>query len=69
MPEVEMKEQVIFVLSQRSEREATDKLIAIARTDRDATLKSRALFWLGQRNDPRAQELFMEILERRPPSQ
>lgn len=67
MPEAEMKEQVIFVLSQRSEREATDKLIAIARTDKDAKLKARALFWLGQRNDPRAQELYLEILERRPP--
>jgi HEAT repeat protein len=68
MPEPEMKDQVLFVLSQRSEREATDKLIAIARTDPDAKRKAQALFWLGQRNDPRAQELFMEILERRPPA-
>jgi len=68
MPEPEMKDQVLFVLSQRPEREATDKLIAIARTDPDTKRKTQALFWLGQRNDPRAQELFLEILERRPPA-
>ena len=64
-----MKEQVIFVLSQRSEKEATDKLIAIVRTERVAKLRERAMFWLGQRNDPGVPELMMEILERRPPSQ
>lgn len=67
MPDPEMKEQVIFVLSQRSESEATDKLIAIARTERNAELRSRAVFWLTQRNDPRVAELLVEILERRPP--
>lgn len=69
MPDLEMKEQVIFVLSQRSEKEATDKLIAIVRTERVAKLRERAMFWLGQRNDPGVPELMMEILERRPPSQ
>lgn len=66
MPEVEMKEQVIFVLSQRRESEATDKLIAIARSDRNQRLRERATFWLTQRNDPRVTQLLMEILERRP---
>jgi len=66
MPEAEMKEQVIFVLSQRRETEATDKLIAIARTDRDPKMRERAIFWLTQRNDPRVRDLLLEILERRP---
>ena len=65
IPEREMKEQVIFVLSQRNEREAADKLLAIARTDRDPQLKQRAMFWLTQRNDPRVADLLVEILERR----
>lgn len=67
LPDVEMKEQVIFVLAQRSEKEATDKLIAIARTEQDDRLRSRAAFWLTHRDDPRVRELMIEILERRPP--
>ncbi len=66
MPEVEMKEQVIFVLSQRRETEATDKMIAIARSDSNPKLRERAMFWLTQRNDPRVTQLMLEILERRP---
>lgn len=66
MPEQEMKEQVIFTLSQRSEREATDKLIAIARGDQNPKLRERAIFWLTQRNDPRVEAILLEILERRP---
>lgn len=69
MPEVEMKEQVIFVLSQRRETEATDKLIAIARSDSNPKLRERAMFWLSQRNDPRVTQLMLEILERRPPGE
>jgi HEAT repeat protein len=68
MPDREMKEQVIFVLSQRSEREATDKLIDIVRTEREPKLRERAIFWVSQRNDPRVPELLMGILERRPPA-
>lgn len=67
--EVEMKEHLIFVLSQRNESAATDKLIAIARNDGNSHLRSRALFWLTQRNDPRVEQLLMEILERRPGGQ
>lgn len=66
IPDREMKEQAIFVLSQRREREATDKLLEIARTERDAHLRQRAIFWLTQRNDPRVADLLLEILERRP---
>ncbi len=66
MPEAEMKEQVIFVLSQRRESEATDKLLDIARRDRDPRMREKAIFWLSQRNDPRISDLLLEILERRP---
>jgi len=58
----ELKEQVIFVLSQRSESEATDKLVDIARHDPDMELRKKAIFWLGQRNDPRVRQLLEEII-------
>jgi HEAT repeat protein len=50
----ELKEHYTFVLSQRDERAATDELIRIARADPDPQVRKKALFWLGQRDDPRA---------------
>ncbi len=40
-------------------------LIAVARTNRDSEIRKKALFWLGQSNDPRALDLFEELLTRR----
>jgi len=58
----ELKQQVIFVLSQRSESAATDKLIDIAKHDPDVELRKKAIFWLGQRNDPRVRQLLEEMI-------
>ena len=49
----DVKEHAIFVLSQRDESEATDALMRIVRDDPDAAMRKRALFWLGQKDDPR----------------
>ncbi len=62
LPDQELKEQVIFVLSQRSESAATDKLIDIARHDSNVELRKKAIFWLGQRNDPRVRQLLEELI-------
>lgn len=58
----ELKEQLIFVLSQKDDRAATDKLIDIARHDRDRDLRKKAIFWLGQRDDPRVRQLLEELI-------
>lgn len=58
----ELKEQVIFVLSQRSDSAAVDKLIDIARHDSDVELRKKAIFWLGQRDDPRVRQLLEELI-------
>jgi HEAT repeat protein len=58
----DVKEQLIFVLSQRREVAATDKLMEIARTEPDRELRGKALFWLGQKNDPRVKQLLLEII-------
>ncbi|HEX2190990.1 MAG TPA: HEAT repeat domain-containing protein [Longimicrobiaceae bacterium] len=57
-----MREQVIFVLSQRQEPAALDRLIQIARGDRDPALRQKAVFWLGQSEDPRAARVLEEII-------
>lgn len=58
----EMKEQLIFLYSQRSESEAIDALIRIAREEEDRELRKNAIFWLGQSNDERAIEFLLEII-------
>lgn len=63
----EMKEQVIFVLSQRDERAAVDALMDIARNETDIDLQKKAIFWLGQSDDPRVAEFLLEIINRQIP--
>jgi HEAT repeat protein len=58
----EMKEQLIFVYSQRREREAVDKLMAIAKSDTDRELRKKAMFWLSQSKDPRVAEFLMQLI-------
>ncbi len=59
----EMKEQLIFVYSQRHEAAAVDRLIQIAKTEQDKELRKKAIFWLGQSNDPRAAQVLLEIID------
>ena len=61
----EDKEQAVFALSQLRTEEAIPALIEVARTHRDPILRRRALFWLGQKDDGRAVDLFEEILRSR----
>jgi len=65
MGDSEMKEQVIFVLSQRqSDRTAMDKLFDIAKNEKDAELRKKAIFWLGQSHDPRVQQFLLDLINR-----
>jgi HEAT repeat protein len=64
---VEMREQLIFVYSQRREPLAVDKLLEIAKTDPDQELSKKALFWLGQSGDPRVAELLLQIINEKEP--
>jgi HEAT repeat protein len=61
----EMKEQVIFVLSQRGKSPAAvDKLMDIARNDKNPELRKKAIFWLGQSRDPRVQQFLIDMINR-----
>jgi hypothetical protein len=65
MPDTEMREQIIFVLSQRQrDPAAMDKLFDIARNEKDAELRKKAIFWLGQSRDPRVQQFLTDLINR-----
>jgi HEAT repeat protein len=65
MNDTEMKDQMIFVFSQRGrDAAATDKLFNIARADRDPELRKKAIFWLGQSRDPRVQKFLEDLINR-----
>lgn len=59
-----LREHWTFVLSQRHEDPALDKLIDIARSDPDTEIRKRAMFWLGQSHDPKATQFLHDILLR-----
>lgn len=60
--DLEVREQAVFALSQRPRDEGVPALIRVARTSPSPSLRRKALFWLGQSEDPRALALFEELL-------
>lgn len=59
-----LKEHTIFVLSQRDDKAATDKLLAIVHGDGDRELRKKALFWLGQKDDPAVTKAITDLVVR-----
>jgi HEAT repeat protein len=65
MGDSEMREQIIFVLSQRQrDPAAMDKLFDIAKNERNPELRKKAIFWLGQSRDPRVQQFLMDLINK-----
>jgi len=62
-PDTEVKKKAVFALSQLPKDEGIPLLIQLARTHSNPAVKKQAIFWLGQSKDPRALELFAEILK------
>jgi HEAT repeat protein len=60
----ELREQVIFTLSQRRGDDPITKLIDIARKEPDRELRKQAVFWLSQSQDPRAAKFLEELINR-----
>ena len=50
------------MLSQRQDDAATDALMRIAREDKDNRMRSKALFWLAQKKDPRVTKLISDLV-------
>jgi HEAT repeat protein len=63
--DVDVRKHAVFAISQRPIDEAVPALISLVRRkDVDPRIKKQALFWLGQKDDPRALALFEEILSK-----
>jgi len=64
MPDTEMREQLIFVYSQRRDPAMMDMLFDIAKNDKDPELRKKAIFWLGQSHDPRVQQFLLDLINK-----
>jgi HEAT repeat protein len=64
LPDSDMREQLIFVYSQRHTPAMIDKLLDIAKNDRNPELRKKAIFWLGQSRDPRVQQFLIDLINR-----
>jgi len=62
MSDREMREQLIFVYSQRREDAALDKLFQIGKNDPDRELRKKAIFWIGQSRSPRASAYLQDLI-------
>jgi tetratricopeptide (TPR) repeat protein len=62
MKDREMRDQLIFLYSQRREDEALDKLFAIGKSDPDRELRKKAIFWIGQSRSPRAAKYLQDLI-------
>ena len=62
MNDREMKEQLIFVYSQRREDAALEKLFQIGRNDPDRELRKKAIFWVGQSRSPKAAQYLQDLI-------
>jgi hypothetical protein len=61
----DVRDQAVFALSQLPEDQGIPILIRLARTNKDPKVRRKALFWLGQSDDPRVLALFEDILTKR----
>ena len=66
--EEDVKEHAVFALSQLRNGEGVEPLIQVARTNKDQRVRAKAMFWLGESGDPRALELFEQVLTGRAPA-
>jgi len=60
----EMRQQLINIYGQRTEPEATDKLLDIVKNDTDYNLRRQAIGALQRKNDPRATKLLLELIDK-----
>lgn len=58
----DVKEHAVFALSQLRNGAGVEPLIQVARTNKDQRVRAKAMFWLGESGDPRALDLFEQVL-------
>jgi HEAT repeat protein len=60
----QLRSTMVQILGARSEPEATDKLLDIARHDTDPSIRRRAISALARKKDPRTTKLLLELVEK-----
>ncbi len=60
----EVQEAAVFAITQLPGDRGTDLLLNLARSNRNPAIIETVYFWLGQSEDPRATDLFEEVLLR-----
>ena len=63
--EERIKEQAVFAISQLPKDKSVPMLIDIAKANKSASVRKKAMFWLGQTGDPAALKFFEDILLKR----
>lgn len=61
--ETEIQKQAVFALSQIPKDEGIPYLIKIAKEHPNKMIRKKAIFWLGQSNDPRAIDAIVEMIK------
>jgi HEAT repeat protein len=64
LTDAQVKDKMIWVLSESRDRASADKLVEIAQKDPDREMRKKAIFWLGQKNDPRIRQILIDILNK-----
>jgi HEAT repeat protein len=64
--EPELREYTIWLIAQRGGEGSLEALLEIARTDPDPEMRQQAISLIGSTEDPRAEELLLEILGEQP---
>jgi HEAT repeat protein len=62
--DADVKEKAVFALSQLPKDEGVPRLIEVARGHRSREVRKKAMFWLGQSDDPRALAFIEDVLTR-----
>jgi HEAT repeat protein len=60
----QMKDALINLYAQSGDKQATDKLLAIARSDENPAIRRRTIAQLARSEDPRVKELLKDLIER-----
>ena len=61
-PDRSVKEQAVFALKQLPANQGIPLLIDVAKNNPDSAIRKKAIFWLGESNDPRALDYFANVL-------
>ena len=59
-----MQDRVIDVIAQYQATAVTDKLLDIAKSERNQDLRRKAVMRVGQRRDPRVRDFLVDMLSK-----